>query len=351
MANQKHLEVLMQSVSKWHQWRNENPQVKPDLSEANLQGVTLIKAYLSGSNLRAANLKEANLCESILTDTDLQSANAQSAKLNHAKLQRANLHRTDFTGAHLIGANLCDAKLIGTNFSGAYFNMANLSGAEVRGAVFGDTDLSLVKGLNTLQHRGPSTIGIDTIYKSGGKISESFLRCCGVPDNFIANIESSAVQATNFFSCFISYDSKDEEFAKRLHSQLSEARIRAWLTPGSINGIGYPGDGPNSLLQHQDRLLIVLSEHSLQSDWIATELCGVPKIKINQRQRNLFPVRLVNMKTIGNWKCFDADNGKDLAATVREYYIPDFSSWRNHNDFKAAFAKLLEELCATALTS
>jgi hypothetical protein len=30
-------------------------------------------------------------------------------------------------------------------------------------------------------HNGPSTIGIDTIYNSGGKIPEIFLRGAGVP--------------------------------------------------------------------------------------------------------------------------------------------------------------------------
>ena len=45
MANPEHLEILKQGVEAWNQWREQNPQTKPDLSgailrEANLGGAT-----------------------------------------------------------------------------------------------------------------------------------------------------------------------------------------------------------------------------------------------------------------------------------------------------------------------
>jgi hypothetical protein len=54
--------------------------------------------------------------------------------------------------------------------------------------VFADNDLSTVKGLDEVHHLEPSTVGIDTLYKSRGRIPEAFLRGCGVPDEFIAHI-------------------------------------------------------------------------------------------------------------------------------------------------------------------
>lgn len=44
----------------------------------------------------------------------------------------------------------------------------------------------------------------------------------------------------------------------------------------------------------------------------------------------------------------DADHGKDLAMEVREYYIPDFSNWKNHDDFEREFNRLYESLKAEA---
>ena len=53
---------------------------------------------------------------------------------------------------------------------------------------FDNVDLSVANGLEAVRHLGPSTIGIDTIYKSHGKIPDVFLRGCGVPETFIPHI-------------------------------------------------------------------------------------------------------------------------------------------------------------------
>lgn len=62
----------------------------------------------------------------------------------------------------------------------------------------------------------------------------------------------------------------------------------------------------------------------------------------------LFPIRLVDFTAIEKWECFDADTKKDLAIEVREFYVPDFSNWKDHDVFEAEFAKLLRDLRAEA---
>jgi hypothetical protein len=44
--------------------------------------------------------------------------------------------------------------------------------------------------------------------------------------------------------------------------------------------------------------------------------------------------------------CFDADTGKDSAREIREYFIPDFSNWKDHASFEAAFDRLQRDLKA-----
>lgn len=51
---------------------------------------------------------------------------------------------------------------------------------------------------------------------------------------------------------------------------------------------------------------------------------------------------------IRDWRCDDADTGEDLAEKIREYHIPDFSNWKNHDAFEAAFADLRRDLRAQA---
>ena len=90
----------------------------------------------------------------------------------------------------------------------------------------------------------------------------------------------------------------------------------------------------------------MLSEASPQSEWVMTELRKARKAERQSGQRKLFPVRLVDIATLRDWECFDADSGKDLAVELREYFIPDFSHWKEHDQFDASFARLLKDLRA-----
>jgi hypothetical protein len=41
MANDEHVALLKQCVAAWNTWRDENPRIRPDLGDANLQGAKL----------------------------------------------------------------------------------------------------------------------------------------------------------------------------------------------------------------------------------------------------------------------------------------------------------------------
>jgi hypothetical protein len=55
----------------------------------------------------------------------------------------------------------------------------------------------------------------------------------------------------------------------------------------------------------------------------------------------------VDWETIRDWECFDADTGKDLAVEVREYFVPDFSNWKDHDSYQQALDRLLRDLKAS----
>ena len=147
-------------------------------------------------------------------------------------------------------------------------------------------------------------------------------------------------------SCFISYSSKDSEFASKLHVDLRAVGIDCWFAPEDIKGGDKVYDQITEAIQRQDKLLLILSEHSINSNWVAQEIR-----KINERERKegkkmLFPIRLTSFETIRDWELFDSDEGLDLASMVREYYIPDFSEWTNADSYKEAFDRLLRDLRA-----
>jgi hypothetical protein len=361
MANQLHLKILQQGVEEWNQWRDDYPDIKPDLSEADLSGMTLMKAdfesanlsktVLHGAMLSRACFRRANLDRTDFSGASLVGADFSLAKLGNTNFDRASLIKADFsdaslTGTHLYKADLSEACLIGANF---FFS--NLVETIFRNAVFGlsefsNVDLSQSIDLETATHAHPSTIGIDTIYESEGKIPESFLLGCGLPQQFIDYIPLliGAVEPLQFRSCFISYSTKDEEFAKRLHSRLRDAKVRVWFAPEDIKGGVKLYDQIERAIQLHDRLLIVLSENSLQSEWVMTEIRKAREAEKRENRRKLFPIRLADFGQIRQWNCFDADSGKDLAVEVREYFIPDFSNWKDHDSFEKAFERLLRDL-------
>jgi hypothetical protein len=80
-----------------------------------------------------------------------------------------------------------------------------------------------------------------------------------------------------------------------------------------------------------------LSEASIHSEWVKTEISKARKREIQEKRRILFPVTLVDFETLRNWECFDADIGEDSARKIREYYVPNFSDWKNHDVYRREF--------------
>jgi hypothetical protein len=48
----------------------------------------------------------------------------------------------------------------------------------------------------------------------------------GLPDRLIEYLPSLFDQAIQFYSCFISYSSKDQDFADRIHADLQNNGVR-----------------------------------------------------------------------------------------------------------------------------
>jgi uncharacterized protein YjbI with pentapeptide repeats len=352
MANQEHLDLLTRGVAEWNAWRAANRKVVPDLREADLREADLGGAELWRADLQRANLREADLGGADLGGAELWRADLSYADLRLAHLTLADLHQANLTKTDLRGVQLQWAHLTLADLQRAHLEGADLNEAKVGGTIFGDTDLSGVKGLETVRHDGPSTIGIDTLYRSGGNIPEVFLRGCGVPDSFIDYIPLliGAIQPVQYYSCFISYSTKDDDFAHRLHERMRAEHLRVWFAPEDIKGGDKLYDQIERAIQLHDRLLLVLSEQSIQSEWVMTEIRNARRVERKEQRRKLFPIRLIEMEQLRSWSCFDADSGKDLAVEVREYFIPDFSHWKEHDAFEAAFARLLRDLRAAEHT-
>ena len=75
-----------------------------------------------------------------------------------------------------------------------------------------------------------------------------------------------------------------------------------------------------------------------------TEIAKARKREVKEGKRVLFPVRLVGFDRLRDWECFDSDTGKDSAREICEYFIPDFSNWKDHDSYQTAFQRLVGDL-------
>jgi uncharacterized protein YjbI with pentapeptide repeats len=131
MANDDHIAQLKKGASAWNAWRRKNPDIRPDLANADLHEANLQGVNIKGADLGRTNLGFANLTEADLTGADLKLATLGFANLTGADLSGADLDFADLTGTDLSGANLERAQLMGANL-----NSAHLAGADLCGATF-----------------------------------------------------------------------------------------------------------------------------------------------------------------------------------------------------------------------
>lgn len=440
MANQEHFDLLRQGVPAWNAWRKEHPEIRPDLSEAelskadlsgadlrradlrmiilsraelrdtyliqadlsgatirnaNLNGailrralisnadldkVNLREAYLdrvdlSGTNISGADLRLADLSNAILREADFSKAALSKAELIEADLSAAILIGTDLSYANLSRATLCDADLSKTILKGANLREANLSGAalsfadltgtyldssDLTGAIlmgadlsdvhldsanlsravigqttFGNNDLRSVKGLETVIHWSPSTIGTNTLERSKGEIPEVFLRGAGLSNSFIEYARSLSALPGEYYTCVISHADEDEVFVRRLLADLQQHGVRCWSDPESLQVGDKLWHRLDESISMYDKLLIVLSAHSAGKAWVEREVM----IALEQEQQRhatiLYPIAL--------------DESVQLAQSVwsdsiRSRLTGDFSHWQDPELYQQALAHLLHDL-------
>jgi hypothetical protein len=355
MANEQQVRVLKaEGGEAWNKRRYLDLEArgryrKVDLSGADLRGVDLSKANLAEADLSGAKLLGANLRTTDLTGADLRGANLHAANLSMADLRNSDLRGANLSDGNLRRTNLEEACLAGVDLSATLLGETMLDGADLSTSkmvytTFANVDLSYAKGLERVNHLGPSSVGIDTIFRSKGRIPEGFLRGVGVPEEFITYMKSLVTNPIEFYSCFISYSMKNHEFADRLYSDLQNKNVRCWFAPHDVQGGKKLHQQIDEAIRLHEKVLLILSTESMNSEWVKTEIAKARQRELSEKKRVLFPVRLVSFEAIRDWECFDADTGKDSAREIRDYFIPDFSQWKEHEKYKKAFERLLTDL-------
>jgi hypothetical protein len=321
-----------------------------------LRGIELPGSDLSDRLFVAVDLSGANLSQATLNRCNFADSSLRTANLNGAVLHLSNLFRVDFTGTDLTKARFDGATLGAVDFSNASLVNADLeeavlwdlslAGTDFAGAVTARTvwaniDLRPARNLENIRHLGPSTVGLDTVTASGGQIPEIFLRGCGVPDVIIAYVGSLGRSSNpiQLYSCFISHSSADRQFCERLYNDLQASGVRCWFAPEDLKIGDRFRDEIESAIRLHDKLLLVLTETSVHSSWVREEVESALEREDREHRQVLFPVRLDDavMSTPQSW----------AASVRRQRHMGDFTGWKNHDNYRKAFDRLLRDLRAS----
>jgi hypothetical protein len=351
MANDEHVAKLFEKgAESWNDWRRSNPSLIPDLRnmetpgahswkhhdlggvdlrKADLRGASLVGIDFSKSDLTSANLDGAYLCGTVFKSARLCKANFMHTRIYNVDFAGSDLQQSSFAGTDVRSTsfrncNLREAGFNGMHCHGVDFREADLTGSWVVLAVFADCDFRGTLGLDAggdMRRLSPSSIGIDTLFRSQGQISEDFLRRTGVPEQVITFMRSlvESCEPIQFYSCFISYSTKDVSFADRLYSDLQTRGVRCWFFPEDAKW-GNPVWGEiDQAIRVYDKLVVICSANSLQSAPVLREIDRALEREDRERRDILFPVRIDNY-VIETWS---HPRRTDVIAKV----LGDFRGW------------------------
>jgi uncharacterized protein YjbI with pentapeptide repeats len=386
MANEEQLSILREGVEVWNKWRGENTKVyHPDLNGAKLMQANLNGVNLIGANLIQADLHGANLSNADLRGADLRGASLRSANLRKANLICANLSRDYLilVGDELISssggselkrepitinikareseddsnpAQFAETSRVRLDLKAADLFDADLAESQMGETALGDVDLSTVSGLEEIKHYSASILSIGTIRFFKGKNHTTFLQGCGLSD---ADIEYSrlntpdlsneeinkivykiydlrATQAIQISPLFISYSHSDSQFVNKLEIYLNKKGIRFWRDVHEMKS-GRIEKQIDRAIELNPTVLLVLSKHSIKSDWVEHEVRQARKLEKKLKRDVVCPVTLDNSWKKSFWP-------ERIMEQVTEYNILDFTSWKDDRVFDETFKRLIDGL-------
>jgi hypothetical protein len=152
-------------------------------------------------------------------------------------------------------------------------------------------------------------------------------------------------QATQFHSCFISYNHTDKAFARRLHDTLQGRGIRCWLDEKQIRPDDDIHEEIDRGIRLWDKVLLCCSQASLTSWWGENEIGkAFAKEQALMKERKKKILALIPLALDGylfkGW-----NNGK--ASQVLERRVADFQGWEgSHAKFEEEVERVIRALRA-----
>ena len=369
-----HLELLTlldQGVEHWNQWRIRHRQVTVDfrgaqLDHRDLKGIDLSNGNFGGvtfcnSILDYAHLDGGRFYQTDFSSSSLSHARIRDAVFGNAALQTTQASGTDFTGSLFYNCDFTDARLDGSVLWSVMFNDCRFTRTRFAEASNGDTryycsDISDATDLHSVEHHAPSTIDVETLRLSRGSIPRDFLKGCGFSDFELAivqlwNPELKEADITDIVydidrvrgtqpiqkhSVFLSYSHHDRAFVDALQTELDDAGIRCWRDVHDLSA-GRLDKQIDRAIRLNPIVILVLSEHSVRSDWVEWEVSRARELERESQRDVLCPVALDDSWQTSSWSA-------PLRAQISKYNVLNFDDWRDQPTLESLSWRLVRGL-------
>lgn len=148
------IKLLEQGVDFWNNWRNENPNIKINLSKKNLRlaklsGINLADALLRGCDLSDSDVSNSNLTNADLSESVCDGANFNSSDLRYSKLSNGSFEQTKFNHSNLSHARLDNSNLWMSDLNNADLTYARIDAARFETVFACNANFSNCKAINT----------------------------------------------------------------------------------------------------------------------------------------------------------------------------------------------------------
>ena len=308
-----------------------------NFTRANMAGCSLIRSDLSSSTLQVAELAGADLSYSNLRYANLEDANLSGANLSSADLSWTNLSHANLRGANLTLASLTLADLTGADLRGAYITNADLESAIFVNTVLGMTkfvncDLSKTIGLDSARHTGPSTLGLDTLARSGGLIPKVFLEKAGVAGPLLAAQDAMKGVTRAYPTVLIVGSAEDRELAGRLQSGLAASQIPSWVIAADDDLAVRSGDILPEHTLYYDRLLLLCTAQSLESSQASQYLAQLVGSRRSESDQTILAVAADSL-------FYQRED--HLCNSLKEGSVLDFRGWEDAKIYEEALTSLV----------
>jgi TIR domain len=142
---------------------------------------------------------------------------------------------------------------------------------------------------------------------------------------------------SDYHTCVLSYATEDQAFAEKLYADLQSKSVSCWFAPHDLKTGDKLRTQIYEAIRGQDKLLLILSEHAVKSDWVEREVeLAFERERQLPKTLVLFPIRLDDavMQTNTAW-----------AGDIRRIrFIGDFRKFHDAAAYQRALQRLLRDL-------